>query len=69
MNIMKILMMALALTAVSASLASARELNESFLIRNEVKQAELAKEESLPPSEESVPEQVCVEEKTTCDKC
>ncbi len=66
---MKTLMMILALSAFSMTDASARELNEAFLLRHEAKQEQMAKEKNVPPLETKVPEQVCHEEKHHCDKC
>lgn len=66
---MKKMMMVLALSVVSMPLASAREQSETFLIRQEAKRQEMAKKEILQPMEETAPEQVCIEEKSSCEKC
>lgn len=67
---MKTMFLIGALSALSASQAYARELNESFQLRQEARQeAEL---EEVVNHEAAVPEapvQTCHEEKQSCDKC
>ena len=68
-DFMKNLMMVLALTLGSMPLASAREQNDTFLIRHEARRLELAKKANVQPMQETVPEQACAEEKTSGEKC